>query len=113
MSGHPDIKYKGLLVFDETECCFEGIIKYAYGDQFAYIWDHTKPLVLHEPWNDADFVRQAYESDLDFLVWFCPYKPYGVVPRNANVVFPYVVIMDVRYERSVPYIIYDASKLVL
>lgn len=113
MSGHPDIKYKGLLVFDETECCFEGIIKHAYGDQFDYIWDHNKPLVLHAPWNDADFVQQAYESDLDFLVWFCPYKPCGAVPRNANVVFPYVVIMDVRYERSVPYVIYDASKLVL
>lgn len=49
---HPNIKHKGLLIFDETECYFEGYVRYAFADQYKYMWDATKPLVLHKPWED-------------------------------------------------------------
>lgn len=53
---HPNIKHKGLLIFDETECYFEGYVRYAFADQYKYMWDATKPLVLHKPWEDKSFL---------------------------------------------------------
>lgn len=78
---HPNIKHKGLLIFDETECYFEGYVRYAFADQYKYMRDATKPLVLHKPWEDKSFIENTYNSDLDFIIWFCPYKTHGALSQ--------------------------------
>lgn len=84
MKEHPSIKHKGLLVFDETEFYFED----------------KSPLIIHEAWNDKNFFEQIYESDLDFAVWFCPYKPYGNIAKKHGINYPAVVIADTRFPRT-------------
>ena len=102
---------KGLLVFDETEVCFDGKIIPIGNDQFSFLWNN--PLVVHEPWNDINFIGQAYESELDFIIWFCPYKPYGKVLLESKVWFPSIVFIDVRYKRNIPYKEYDDEKMAI
>ena len=107
---HPDIKYKGLFIFDETECYFEGIITHAFDDKFLRGWQENN-LVLHEPWNDENFISKAYDSDLDFLVLVYPWKYLGF-PRVVGEQYPPIVIMDVRFPRTRPYKAYDTEMLV-
>ena len=95
---HPSIKHKGLLVFDETEFCLEGFIASVGNGQFLY--QYKFPLVIHESWNDENFFKQIYESDLDFVIWFCPYKPYGKIPMKHGINYPAVVIVDTRFPRT-------------
>lgn len=108
-SEHPDIKHKGLLIFDETECYFEGYVKRAYADQYVFMWDASKPLVLHKPWMDLSFVKNAYDSELDFIIWFCPYKSHGSLWQQTRYDYPDLVILDTRFPR-IDYIQYDISK---
>ncbi len=107
---HPSIPHKGLLIFDETEFCFEGFVMSVGNRQFAYRYKF--PLVIHEAWNDKAFVQPIYESDLDFVIWFCPYKPYGNIPMKHNIQFPSIVIADTRFQRT-NYKEYDYSSLVM
>ena len=107
---HPAIKNKGLLVFDETEFCFEGSITSVGHGQFLY--RYKSPLIIHEAWNDENFVKQIYEADLDFVIWFCPYKPYGKIPMKYNINYPAIVIVDTRFQRT-NYKEYDYSSLVM
>ena len=112
--AHKNENYKkGLLVFDETEICFEGKVVHVMDDQFAFRWNKNKPLIVHEPWNDINFIGQAYESELDFIIWFCPYKPYGKVLLESKVWFPSIVFIDVRYKRNIPYKEYDDEKMAI
>lgn len=96
---HPDIKYKGLLIFDETNCYFEGCVIDVYVDLCAFLWDASKPIVYHKPWMDAAFIENAYKSDLDFVIWFCPYKPYGNLLQQTHYHYPKLVILDTRFPR--------------
>lgn len=105
--------YKGLLIFDETECCFNGSIKYVKDELYTFKYDASKPLVIHEPWNDANFIQQAYQShDLDFIVWYCPYKQYSAIAMKTGTYIPKVVFIDVRYSRT-NYYDYSMNHLVL
>lgn len=106
---HPNIKYKGLLVFDETESYFEGYVQHVYDNKYAFIWDANKPLMLHKPWMDATFINKAYHSDLDFVIWFCPYKTHGSLWQQTHYDYPDLVILDTRFLRT-DYIKYDISK---
>lgn len=108
-SEHPNIKHKGLLIFDETECYFEGYVQHVYADQYVFIWDAKHPLVLHKPWLDLSFVKNAYESDLDFIIWFCPYKSHGSLWQQTHYDYPDLVILDTRFSRT-NYIQYDILK---
>lgn len=94
---HPNIKYKGLLIYDETECYFDGYVEHDLENQFIFLTQKDKPLVLHEPWKDKSLIEPAYESELDFIVWLCPYKPYGTVCLEYGIDYPEMVIADVRY----------------
>ena len=107
---HPNIKYKGLLVFDETECYYEGQTFYAGNEQFAHLWRNDKPLVLHRPWEDKNMMQQFYESDLDFVVWACPYKVFSSITLESKQFYPAVVIIDVRNRRD-KYCEYDEEHL--
>lgn len=108
-SEHPNIKHKGLLIFDETESYFEGYVQHVYADQYVFAWDANKPLVLHKPWMDATFVKKAYDSELDFVIWFCPYKSHGSLWQKTHYDYPELVILDTRFPRT-SYIQYDISK---
>lgn len=110
-SEHPNIKHKGLLIFDETECYFEGDVQHIYEDQFKFMWDANKPLRLHKPWMDISFMKNAYNSDLDFIVWFCPYKSHGTLWQQTHYNYPELIILDTRFPRE-DYIQYDISKFV-
>lgn len=110
-NNNPEIKYKGFFIFDETEACFEGYIKHIIENNFEFVIKN--PLILHEPWNDKDFIQWAYDSEIDFIIWFCPYKPYWKFLRENNIKFPHVVIMDVRFSRNKPYITYNGKHMVL
>lgn len=107
---HPNIKHKGLLIFDETECYFEGYVRYAFADQYEYMWDATKPLVLHKPWEDESFIGDAYNSDLDFIIWFCPYKTHGALWKDTHYNYPDIIILDTRFHRQ-NYTHYNESML--
>lgn len=108
---HPNIKHKGLLIFDETECYFEGYVRYAFADQYKYMWDATKPLVLHKPWEDKSFIENAYNSDLDFIIWFCPYKTHGALSQyTIHNNYPDLIILDTRFQRQ-NYTSYNESML--
>lgn len=107
-SEHPNIKYKGLLIFDETESYFEGYVQHIDADRYAFAWAADKPLVLHKPWMDATFVKKAYDSDLDFIIWFCPYKSHGTLWEQTHYNYPDLVILDTRFPRT-DYIQYDIS----
>ena len=109
---HPNVKYKGLFVFDETECYYEGSIHYLGDDKFLRVWD-ANHLVLHEPWNDEPFIQKAYDSDLDFVIWVCAYKQFSEPPRQMHVSYPSIVIMDVRYPRTRKYSTYNVERLVV
>lgn len=104
---HPCIKHKGLFIFDETEVYFEGVSKPTGSSNPDEAWFRAVNARegFHKPWLDQKFMKQIYESELDFIVWFCPWKPDGVV-RQIRAEFPYVVIIDVRFPFD-DYIIYS------
>lgn len=108
-SEHPCIKHKGLLVFDETECYFKGRIQHVYDDQYLFVWDANKPLLLHRPWMDASFVKMTYDSDLDFIIWFCPYKSHGSLWKYTHYDYPELIILDTRFPRT-DFIQYDDTE---
>lgn len=64
---------------------------------YRFLTPLDKPLILHEPWKDKSLIGPAYESELDFIVWLCPYKPYGTVCLEYGIDYPEMVIVDVRY----------------
>lgn len=107
-SEHPNIKYKGLLIFDETESYFKGYVQHIDADRYVFAWEADKPLVLHKPWMDTTFVKKAYDSDLDFIIWFCPYKSHGTLWEQTHYNYPDLVILDTRFPRT-DYIQYDIS----
>lgn len=109
-SEHPTIKHKGFLIFDETECYFEGFVMNCYANQYMFAWNATKPLVLHKPWMDASFVKRAYASDLDFVIWYCPYKSHGTLWRQLQYDYPELIILDTRFPRF-DFVQYDETKL--
>lgn len=137
ISEHPEIKYKGLFVFDESECYFEGATVHVYDDdgnvagpyimacneaifdgihlsrhgELIYKCWKKNHLVIHEPWNDEAFMLKAYDSDLDFLVFVYSRKPLGF-PSEINKSYPSTIIADVRFPRTRPYKKYDTEVLV-
>lgn len=96
---HPTIQYKGLLVCDETECYFEGKAVYM-GDRSFTFWGSKSTLELHKPWMDSNFVEKVYDSKLDFVIWFSPYKPHSILLQKYKMTYPSVVILDTRYKRT-------------
>lgn len=94
----PDIKHKGLFVFDETEVYYQGGSMpndYSEPDK-SWVRAIRMDCCLHKPWLDEKFIRQIYESELDFVIWFCPYKPHGIA-RQSGMEFPCAAIIDTRF----------------
>ena len=97
---HPNIRHKGLLIFDETECYFE---------LYNYFFATRKTLVLHKPWMDKSFIGDAYSSELDFIIWCCPYKSHGALWGETHYNYPELIILDTRYQRN-KYIQYNGLR---
>lgn len=95
---HPNIRQKGLLICDETEAYFEGVsFPSGHSDPGkSWVRGMVEGTVFHYPWLDRKFVQRIYESPVDFVVWFAPYKPFGY-PRIRNMFYPELVIIDTRY----------------
>lgn len=93
-----NIKYKGLFIFDETLVYFDGI-SMPNGNTDSdknWIFAMRPGSKLHEPWLDEKLIKQIYESDIDFVVWFCPYKTHGFA-YEIRLSFPCMVIIDTRF----------------
>lgn len=103
---HPNIKHKGLFIFDETEAYFKGCVRHVYKDLYCFFWDATRPIELHKPWMDVSFIAKAYTAQLDFIIWFCPYKSHGSLQRATDYKYPELVILDTRFSRT-DYISYN------
>lgn len=108
---HPNISRKGLLIYDETENYFQGICIPHSSEQWAFIWDYSKPLTFYKPWMDENIVKSIYQSDCDFLIWYAPYKWCGDFTRKTDRTFPRIIILDTRFNRT-DYINYDYSKFI-
>ena len=103
---HPNIKYKGLLIFDETECYFDGYCKITKNNRGFFI-PEIQSSNLHKPWMDIDFINNAYNSQLDFIAWVCPYKPYSLSQSQMYYEYPQIAILDTRFKRT-DYIQYNS-----
>ena len=83
---HPNIKHKGLIVFNESE--FYSTAKW---DGCDYIKE--KNYILYEPWLDKNIIENVF-SKIDFILWICPYQSSFICKE-----FPYCpkfVLMDMR-----------------
>lgn len=105
---HPSIQHKGLFIFDETGLCFEGIKAHVKDDYFSYSFNGERGPIIHETWNDIVFMQPLYKSDLDFVVWFNPYKNNSDVLYKYNIMnsgkpyikYPTIIIVDTRFQRT-------------
>ena len=107
---HPSITRKGLLICDETELFFEGkAIKLPLIDKWMFL--SRKNGVIHKPWADKKMMEIIFNSKLDFVIWYFPYKPYSAIKKSVEK-YPSVVIVDTRkHENNL--IEYDYSVLTI
>lgn len=112
VSEHPNIKYKGLLICDETELYFESAIPIApYIERRANGEIFAIPInKLHKPWLDKNLCQIFCESGLDFVIWYMPCKRYDPFILDNKVNYPAIVVMDVRTPFE-EYEEYDISSL--
>lgn len=110
----PNIEHKGLLIYDETECYFEGYVTPSpyHKDKCLFIWRKDKPLTIHYPWNDKNFMEMIYKSKIDFVIWVTPNKEGGFLCQQKGIDYPTVTIIDTRYTRSKKYDEYNYDILV-
>ena len=94
---------------DETECYFDRHVIYTGNEMFAY-FGNKNVIELHRPWMDSELVEKAYDSKLDFIIWFSPYKPHSVLLEKYGLSYPSIVVLDTRYKRT-DFINYDKEKM--
>lgn len=105
--NYPNIRYKGLLVFDETENYYVGYCKKQPGTDRVALCNYPQIQgEFYKPWMDKSVMEKVYFSSCDFLVWAMPYKRYGDLTYRIDPNFPYAVVLDTRYTPS-NYIDYD------
>jgi len=119
-NAHPSIQYKGLLILDESGLCFEGTKAHVKDDYFAFSFNRNHGLITHETWNDAEFIQPIYDSALDFVIWFNPYKNHNevlfkynsIMDRKRSIQYPALMIVDTRFHRA-GFKQYNYDKLVM
>lgn len=98
----PDIKYKGLFIFDESGVYFEGdcipMEKPTENSQWLFKFKNNPPHIYF-PWLDKTIMQSIYDSAIDFVIWFCPYK-YSTIIEQTGLSYPSVIILDVRYGKT-------------
>jgi hypothetical protein len=109
----PDIKYKGLFIFDESGVYFEGECipaeKPDENSQWIFAFKDNPPHIYF-PWLDKNIMQSIFDSEIDFVVWFCPYK-YSSLIKQTGILYPTVAILDVRYGKPLVEYIYDEYTL--
>lgn len=119
-NAHPKIQYKGLLILDESGLCFEGIKAHVKDDYFSFSFNRDRGLIVHETWNDAEFIQPIYASKLDFVIWFNPYKNNNEILYKYNMLnnrkyslkYPALMIVDTRFHRT-EFKQYNYNKLIM
>lgn len=120
INAHPSIQHKGLLILDESGLCFERTKTHVKDDYFAFSFNSNQGLITHETWNDAEFIQPIYDSAMDFVIWFNPYKNHNEVlfkyniskDRKRSVQYPALMIVDTRFHRA-DFKQYNYDKLVM
>ena len=109
----PDIKYKGLFIFDESGVYFEGecipVERPAENSQWLFKFKDNPPHIYF-PWLDKTIMQSICDSSIFFVVWFCPYKHSAIV-EQTGVNYPSVTILDVRYGKTLVEYTYDEYTL--
>ena len=109
----PNIKYKGLFIFDESGLYFEGDCipaeTPAENSQWLFISKHNPPHIYY-PWLDKNIMQSICDSELDFVVWYCPYK-HSTITQQTKASYPSITILDVRYGKSLLEYIYNEYTL--
>lgn len=93
---HQDIKYSGLFIFDETETYFTGMSRPSGNLDKPWFRAADLNCGFHKPWLDRRLMQSIYESEIDFVIWFEPYKVGGIA-MECGVQMPAVVFLDTRF----------------
>ena len=100
-SKHPAIQRKGFVIYDEAGMYFQGYTKPVdvTADGIVNTWAFAlkRPVVVHFPWLDEEFMKPLLDADLDFVVWYRPY----VVRSDGNLKvfngsYPHLAVIDIR-----------------
>lgn len=105
----PNIKYKGLFIFDESSVYFKGVCVPVDNTTWFFLYEGELPSVYF-PWLDKNIMQQVYDSEIDFIVWYSPYKKNSFA-RQAGITYPSVVILDTRYPQNLVDYVYDEYEL--
>ena len=107
------MKHKGLFIFDESGLYFEGSCipteTPAENSQWMFLFKNNPPN-LYYPWLDQNIMQSICDSELDFVVWYCPYK-HSTITQQTRASCPSVTILDVRYGKSLLEYIYNEYTL--
>ena len=106
-SNYPNYK-KGFLVFDESSGLYYNLINRLRKEELEH---RTMPQVTpHLFFLDKFFVEAFIDSDLDYLIWYAPYK---IDPNNLKLKMPKVVFYDIKNFNCKKLLIeYEESKMI-
>ena len=94
----PDMKYKGLFIFDESDLYFKGTAIPLENSKWCFLTQDTS-FNFYYPWLDKNIMEPVYNSNLNFIVWFCPYKFFSSI-GNFDTNYFNTIILDVRYNNK-------------
>ena len=63
--------------------------------------------IFHQWWKDYNMLKNVYDSELDYIIWFSPYKHFDSLEKFEP---PYAVVIDVKkikIEKTINYIARD------
>lgn len=98
----------GFLLIDESPGYVESKLEVSKDDFKP--GDMIKNVRLHLPYLDERFVKIIKASDIDFLIWYMPYKNM----TQNHFKYPYCAVVDVKKLRIKSYrcVNYDSKKLI-
>lgn len=105
----PNIKYKGLFIFDECSVYFKGECKPTNNFKYRFTYEGNK-LNVYFPWLDKNIMQQIYNSEIDFVIWYSPYKK-NTLMLQTKTAYPTVVILDTRYHKDLVDYVYEEYEL--
>lgn len=114
-SEHPSITRKGFVVLDEAGLYFRGYAPQPFvvsDSGFVSQWFFLieRPITVHFPWNDEEFLRPLLNADLDFVIWYRPYVAFSQGNRNLfDGKCADLAVIDVRYKNSLSLQSYDIA----
>lgn len=105
--NHPNKKL-AFFIFDESSAYFE-IKKRKNTEKIRYV----NELMAGSPHMfvlDAAFINLLREFDLDYLIWYAPFKLLNTT--NGNIKLPKVCVFDIKKLNGINVIQYDKNKMI-